>query len=108
MDEHLVHNLLFKDRELSLGWQVTVQKEEACLHEGAVSSQLVDGIASVEQLAFLSVDESNGTNTAGSTRKARIVGEVACLLTDERAIEGFWSKSRLKKRDVELLAILHL
>ena len=47
MDQHLLDNFLFEHLELVLVRQVSIEEQKASLDEGAVLSQLVNGVAAV-------------------------------------------------------------
>ena len=44
--------------------------------EVGVLRELIDGVATVEQLTLVAVDVGDGTRAVGRRREARIVGEV--------------------------------
>jgi hypothetical protein len=57
--DHFVLYLAFKDIQLRLRGQISIEQQEAYLQEGAVSSQLIDGVSTIPKLTLVSIDESN-------------------------------------------------
>ena len=59
-------------------WQLSVQQQVADLEEVRFSSQLVDGVSTVQQLTFFTVDIGDCAVTAGGLRKAGVIREYTC------------------------------
>jgi len=63
VNQHLIHDFLLEHFQLLLTWKVSIEQEEASLQEGAVLGKLVNGKASVKELALLSINKCNLRNT---------------------------------------------
>ena len=56
IDHHLSHHCFLEPDQFSLRRQTPIEEQIACLHVGGVFSQLLNGVASVEQFSLLAVD----------------------------------------------------
>ena len=88
MHKHLLDYFLLEDLELSLVWKVAVEQQEARLQEGAVLRELVDGVASVQELTLLTIDVSDGGDAACSGGETGVISEKTCFLEELRTTEG--------------------
>ena len=72
---HFSHHSLLEFNQLALGGQDAVEQKIAGLHVGGVLGELLDRVASVEQLAFLAVDVADVGDAAGCAHETWVVGQ---------------------------------
>ena len=62
--------------------QVTLEEQIASVEKVAMAGQLLDGVTTVQQLAFVAVNEGDGRLARCGRQKTRVVGEHAGLCVE--------------------------
>jgi len=86
--------------------QFAVQDQVADIHKVAVLSQLLNRIATIQQLAFVAVDVSNGRFARSRCQEARIVGKHSGLAVQLANVNNVGPNRALVHRKLNRCAIV--
>ena len=89
---HGVHGDVLLEGLMGLwGWKVPMEEEIADLKEVRCFGELFDGIASVEENAFLTVDERDLRAATGRRVEARVIGEFTGIFVERLDVDDVGS-----------------
>ena len=91
--------------ELLVVRQLSMQKQIANGEERGVFGQLIDGVAAIQQLALVAVDESNLAGAIGGRGEARIVGEAAGLFVEMGNVHDVGANRARADRHIDGFAV---
>ena len=101
----LVHHGVVGDQVGEVGFlfgvrQLAVQQQVAGFQKVALGRQLLDGVAPVQQLAFVAIDVGDGRLARRGGQKARVIGEHAGLAVQLADIDHVGADAALIHRHV--------
>jgi hypothetical protein len=105
----LMHHGVAADRVVEPGQfilvgQLAIEQQIAGLHEGAVFCKLADGIAAMQQHAFVTVDVGQRAFAACRRGETRIVGEGAGLAVELADVDHIRPNGALQHRSINFRA----